>query len=405
MSALDAPRTEPVGRPAQRRLRLRTSVEEEGRSTSPLELFFDLVFAVGMAELVAVLLHQPSWGGAARFAALFIPVWWTWVCYTFYADRFDNDDRLYRLVMIVAMTAALSLAVMVPGAFADRGGAVRFALSYLVVRLILIGLYLRAHHHAVEARPLTRRYLQGFAAGATCWAAAALVPPPASYVLWALGLGLEMATPLVSAAAISRVPFNRSHIPERFGLFTIIVLGEVVALNAAGIATSHLRPAALATVFGSLLVGAAQWWLCFDYVDDTPLRQWRLTGQVYVYGHLVVHAGIAATGVGGLLATEAANSALAGTAWRPVLCLGIAAFLLGIGAIHLVNVRPPGDLRAWSRIGLGALLAVLALVGPPLPPVGMEVVLLVCLAAQITVEGKVPDVHTILARSGGRTHG
>ncbi|WP_438292947.1 low temperature requirement protein A [Streptomyces sp. HUAS TT7] len=375
------------------RVRLRGSEEGHHRAASPLELFFDLVFVVAVAELTEVLLHAPTWPGVLRFTALFVPVWWTWVCYTFYADRFDNDDRVYRLIMIIAMMGVLSLSVAVPTAFTGGPGAIRFTLGYFVVRLILLGLYLRAHYHVPRAHPLTRRFLQGYGLGAAVWGSSVLVPVPYCYALWAAGVAVELLTPILSSSAVARVPFNASHVPERFGLFTIIVLGEVVALNAIGIAASGLRPQTLAVVAGSFLIAAGQWWLVFDHVDASPLRKWRLTGQAYVYGHLFVHGGITVTGVGGLLAAQAANGGgrmpLDG---GPVLCFGMAVFLFGVGGIHLLNVGPRGDLRAWSRLGLSAVFVLFGAAGGGLPTVLLEAVLVGGIACQILVETRAPAV-------------
>ncbi|WP_333774219.1 low temperature requirement protein A [Streptomyces sp. IBSBF 3136] len=375
------------------RVRLRVPEEGHHRAASPLELFFDLVFVVAVAELTEVLLHAPTWAGVLRFGALFVPIWWAWVGYSFYADRFDNDDRIYRLIMIIAMMAVLSVSVAVPQAFRGTPGAKRFALGYFVVRLILLGLYLRAHYHVPRARTLTRRFLQGYGLGAAVWGVSALLPAPYCYALWGAGLLAELLTPILSASAVARVPFNASHIPERFGLFTIIVLGEVVALNATGIAASRLRAETLAVVAGSFLIAACQWWLVFDHVDASPLRKWRLTGQAYVYGHVFVHGGITVTGVGGLLAAQAANGrAHAALDGGPVLCFGMAVFLLGVGGIHLLNVGRRGDLRAWSRLGLAAVFALFGLAGDGLPTLLLEAVLVAGLSCQILIETRAPAV-------------
>ena len=378
------------------RVRLRVPEEGHHRAASPLELFFDLVFVVAVAELTEVLLHAPTWAGVLRFGALFVPIWWAWVGYSFYADRFDNDDRIYRLIMIIAMMSVLSVSVAVPQAFTGTAGAKRFALGYFVVRLILLALYLRAHYHVPAARTLTRRFLQGYGLGAAIWGTSALLPTPHCYALWITGLLAELLTPILSSSAVARVPFNASHIPERFGLFTIIVLGEVVALNAIGIAASGLRAETLAVVAGSFLIAACQWWLVFDHVDASPLRKWRLTGQAYVYGHLFVHGGITVTGVGGLLAAQAANGRHPALSGGPVLCFGMAVFLLGVGGIHLTNVGLRGDLRAWSRLGLAAVFTLFGLAGTDLPALLLEAVLVVGLSCQILIETRAPAVpHTL----------
>ncbi|WP_327354378.1 low temperature requirement protein A [Streptomyces sp. NBC_01304] len=373
-------------RPRRGQLKFRIDEEEQDRRVSPLELLFDLVFVVAVAGLVEFLRHVPSWSGGLQYVALFAAIWWTWVTYTFYGDRFDNDDRLHRLMMLGAMLAVLVMAVSIYEAFSSRQGAVGFAVGYVAGRLLLVGLYARAHYHIPKARPLTRRYMTGFAAGAAIWTAAVFVPQPYCYLLWVTGLAAEFLVPFLSAGVIAQVPFDLEHIPERFGMFTIIALGEVIALNAIGLDESDLRPKALAVVAGTFFLAAAQWWLVFDHVDSAQLRSWRLGGQGYVYGHLAVCCGIGMTGVGGLLAADALKGGGHGANWGPVLCTGVAVFLLAIGLIHLLNSGHRGDLRGWTRIGLGLACLVLAAVDPALDPVLYEAVLIAGLSGQILIE-------------------
>src|SRR6185312_3940857 len=71
---------------------------DEERHASWLELFFDLVFVVAIAQLAQELARDHSLGGFAIFAGLFLPVFIAWQGFTFYADRFDSDDVLFRAV-------------------------------------------------------------------------------------------------------------------------------------------------------------------------------------------------------------------------------------------------------------------------------------------------------------------
>src|SRR5215217_5056928 len=72
----------------------------EERSSTWLELFFDLCFVVAVAALAKGLHDDPTLGGALRFAAFFVPVWWAWMGFTWYATAFDNDDVLYRVTLL-----------------------------------------------------------------------------------------------------------------------------------------------------------------------------------------------------------------------------------------------------------------------------------------------------------------
>ena len=64
--------------------------------------------------------------------------------------------------------------------------------------MLLVGLYAWAWRHAREVRPQCARYVAGFSAGALVWGASLLVPEPARYGLWVLGIiVVEIATSYV----------------------------------------------------------------------------------------------------------------------------------------------------------------------------------------------------------------
>jgi low temperature requirement protein LtrA len=135
--------TRAVRRPP--RLRTLENTNEE-RHASALELFFDLVFVVAIAELGETLSRHPTATGFLHFAVVFVPVWWAWVGYTVYADRFDTDDLIFLLAMLTAMLVVVWMAIEIPSAFHNASGGGRFAGAYAAVRFGLVALYLRADH-------------------------------------------------------------------------------------------------------------------------------------------------------------------------------------------------------------------------------------------------------------------
>ena len=153
------------------RVTLRTLTNTESRHASALELFFDLVLAVAIAALGELLALDTSLRGFLRYGALFVPVWWAWVGYTFYADRFETDDLIYRLLVLLAMLAIAGIALNTSLAFSSLSASRVLAASYVGVRLILLLLYARAYRHEPRARPLCGSYLVGFSIGAAFWLA------------------------------------------------------------------------------------------------------------------------------------------------------------------------------------------------------------------------------------------
>ena len=91
---------------------------EEGgeRRASWLELFYDLVFVAAIAALAAQLHEDHSVQALAVFAGLFVPVWWAWMGFTWFATGFDTDDVPSRLGLLTAMVGVAVLSAGVDGA-------------------------------------------------------------------------------------------------------------------------------------------------------------------------------------------------------------------------------------------------------------------------------------------------
>ena len=77
--------------------RLRTVKHDDHRAATWLELFYDLTFVVAVGQLGHRLAVNHGVGGVWGFIGLFVPLWWTWASYTFYADRYDTDDLGQRI--------------------------------------------------------------------------------------------------------------------------------------------------------------------------------------------------------------------------------------------------------------------------------------------------------------------
>jgi low temperature requirement protein LtrA len=356
---------------------LRTLEADQGeRHATWLELFFDLVFVISIAEVVHTLEDYRSLGDFLGTAGLFVAVWWAWVGYTVYADRFDTDDLLHRVLVLAGMLAVIAMALSVHDAL--HGGSGRFALTFVAVRGIVLLLNARARRHAAAARPLLNLYLTAFSIGASLWLVSVFVPGPARYLLWAVALVIELSAPWVGRHQIARAPIHASHLVERFGLFTLIVLGESVISVAQGAAEAEWTTATLTAAGSGFLAVACLWWLYFDRIGDAAIRS-VLRGLVWNYAHLPLLAGLVSVAVG----TEyAVLEAASGRLERPTtLALGggTALFLLASVVIGL-SVSRAGDQGSWLWLATAAAALTAGLLWPlglPLGLLGLLDVLLV----------------------------
>ena len=298
------------------RLRTAAGAADAERHVTWLELFYDLVFVVAVAQLAHELGGDLSARGLLAFVALFVPVWWAWVGATVYATRFDTDDAVHRALTLLAMLAVGALAINVHDGTGDN--AMGFALAYVAVRGVLIVEYLRAGRHVPAAAPLTTRYAIGIALAAALWLLAAFVPPPARYLLWGLALAVDLAVPATAGRLLARIPPSAAHLSERFGLFTIIVLGEAVVAVTGGVADQAWRLASAVTAALGLALAFGLWWTYFGAFAGGAIRRAARAGRAglfltWLYLHLPLVIGLAAVGVG----VEHAVVSPAGARWPP----------------------------------------------------------------------------------------
>lgn len=368
------------------RLRTVTDPDEERHATW-FELYFDLVFVVAVGELATTLASDPSAADFARFAGLFFVVAWAWAGFTFYANRFDTDDLIYRLAKSGAMLAIAAIAINVHLVMKGHGGTVGFAIGYVVVRSLLVFLYVRARRHVEgPGRRLIDMYIAGFSFTTGLWLLSVFVPEPYRVILWGVAIGIDLTVPPRAWKALAGAPIVVSHLTERFGTFFIIVLGATVAGVVAEVADFDFGFESWVVAGLCFVIALAIWWIYFDLADTSVVGRGAL-GLVYTYGHLPLLAGVAAFAAGTQLAIMgAADPGLsAGARWA--LAGGIAAFALSLSLFHLgaewTSLR---DRTLLGRLLLSAAAIALAAAGGAIAPLAFVGLLLAAVLAQLLLE-------------------
>jgi low temperature requirement protein LtrA len=359
-------RAAPLIRPPQ----LRTGEE---RTASRLELFFDLAYVLVFAELATTFARDLTWSGAGTFTGLFTITWWSWVTTTLYANRFDTNDVIYRLAKLGGTVTVMGMAASASQALGDQATA--FAVSYLANRMLLLGLYGRAYRHVTEARATIAIYLGGTGAGAAVWTGSLLVSGNIRYLLWAAGLLVEASAPFIATRFGGGVPLHLEHLPERFGLFVILVLGESIASVVTGVHDTMWQVSSVVVAVIGFVTVAAVWWNYFDLGGAAGKRRLAADGEdqesgvadAYIYGHLPLTLGLAAFAVGIEQLVLHPTAGLS-TGGRWAFHAGAALFLTGTAA---VIAGTSGRWRAawpWPVAAIPAVLIGGFAAG--LPPVG-----------------------------------
>jgi low temperature requirement protein LtrA len=312
---------------------------------------------------------------------------WAWVGFTMYANRFDTDDVIYRLSKAAAAGAVAVIAIEIPSVIAGDGGTTTFAGAYAVVRLLLVGLYVRARLHVRGVgRRLIDVYLTTFTFTAGLWLASIFVPEPYRFFIWGLAIAIDLAAPPYAWTTLPGPRLVVSHVTERYGTFFIVVLGQTVAAVVAAVAGFQFSAEAWAIAASCFITALCLWWVYFDLADTSVVGR-GLLGLVYLYGHFLLFPAVGAFGAGTKLAiTHAADSALGpGTRWA--LAGGIAAFALALAIFHLgAEWTTPRDRSFVSRLVLAAAMVALAAFGGGLDPVAFVVLVMGAVLGQLLLE-------------------
>jgi low temperature requirement protein LtrA len=310
----------------------------------PLELFYDLAVVVLVAQAAHHLAGHLTWHGLGEFAAVFTLVWIAWANGSLHHELHGREDARGRSTFLLQILVLVAMGAFIPEAGGARGAA--FAVSAGVLFAILTVLWLLA---ARGDRPDYRRpsklFVTGTAGCAILLIGTAFLPASARVLAWGL---LDVAYLAGFAAVLFASPPQATAVlvtdalTERFGLLTIIVLGETLTGVVAGLAREPVSGLTLSVGLVAVVVGFGAWWTYFDFAGHRHPRPEPVATLRWLLCHLPLTAAIAAMGAAMVSLVDHAHDSRtpAATAW--VLCAGAAVVL---GATMLVAAT----LQDWRR--------------------------------------------------------
>ena len=365
---------------------------EEHRVASPLELFTDLCYVVAIAQAALSLEDQIAEGrvghGLVWFCMSFFAIFWAWLNFVWFNSAYDPDDTIHRLLTLLQIFGSLVLAAGVPRIFEED-----FTLGivgYVIMRIGLVLMWLRAASGHAERRTTAMRYVYGLVAVQAGWVVALIVTGGhLSLRLFIVGVVIDTCVPLWAEHA-GTTPWHPHHIAERYGLLFIIVLGETILSVTVALQVAFAEddpPIELWYVAaGGVLVTFSAWWLYFAR-ENAEILTGNDIGFTWGFGHIVIFASAAAVGAG-----LSARIAYYGH-HAEVTDLVSSAFVTGpvaaaFAALWVVNVRlHDPTIRTAGPFGL----AILACVGVTFLPfselwVGLISVALLAVELRLTAE-------------------
>jgi low temperature requirement protein LtrA len=345
------------------------------RQVSNLELFYDLVYVAVIGQAAHHLATHVSVRGLAEFAVVFALIWIAWINGSLYLELHGREDGRTRSIVFVQMGILVLLAVFTDDA-ADASGR-GFAVVYATFQVVQTWLWFTVWRQDRRDRPefgaATGGYVVAMGVSAAVIGASALLPATPRLLVWA-GLAVAWIVGIALAARSSRLGLGLTptdSLVERFGLFTIIVLGEVVLGVVAGLSGAERDAKTIVTGVLALWLGFGFWWIYFDLVGRRLPRADGGAWSSWAISHLPITLSITAAGAGMVSLIGHAHDATtpAGTSWllAGAVATGLVALVLTeqalVDAERLVLVFGPLPLA----LGGGAAAALLVGWARPAP--------------------------------------
>jgi low temperature requirement protein LtrA len=392
--------------------------EGEGRRGQPVtyaELFFDLVYVVGVTQLTDRLAGDLSGRGALEGLLFLLTLWWAWVSTAWFTNWFDPDSPQVRVVLVLVMLASLVMTAALPEALGDRGlwfagayvaiqvGRTAYAVVAMRDRSVAGGPVDGPDDERTVLRRNQERALVWALASAVPWLVGGLVHGPARPALWVLALAMDYTAPAVGfrvprwgRSATTDWAIEGKHLAERCQLFLIVAFGESILATGATFADEEptgSTVASLAVAFGG---NVALWWIYFDRHADrasaTIARHHdpgRLGRTAYTYLHVPMVAGVIVTAVGDELALGDPTGATAMATAATVLG-GPALFIAGHAVFTTVL---HGGAPVARLTGVAALVA-LAPVAGTVSPLTLSLLATLVVTALAAWEALRPPYHS-----------
>lgn len=357
-----------------------TTIEKK---TSWVELYFDLIFVLAITQVSHLIANELGWKTVGIALGLFALLWWTWIGFALFCNRYGDERSIWqRLALIAATIPAALAAVAVEDMAHDNRTA--FSLSLAGVRVLLTAVYV------MHGGDLSRKIAAGYGISAIIIVVSSLVPGPWWWLLWIAAILVESrygfaAGPsrVFSAGELKQMgkdwrsslrlmkptdpqyALNVPHLAERFGLFMIIVLGEVVVSAGQGALGNGGHHVSWSILAGVIAIAGGLWWIYFDVAGQNNERLLALAGgspqmarSMFAFGTMIPAFALVVIAAGLKLLLE--GHAEPAAYW--LLSSGLGVYLLG------VRSDLGTEIAAWWRLALFCLTFLLGFLGKVVTP-------------------------------------
>ncbi|RCH81671.1 hypothetical protein CU098_002023, partial [Rhizopus stolonifer] len=259
----------------------------EETAASWLELFYDLFYVATLSEFTHSH-HIKDWSSLGLYTEWFIITWWAWCASSLYTARFDTDDVVHHIYKLIEMCAVVGMAGSSEYFLSSSG----YVYGYIALKTVLVVEYTIVFIVALMAKSKSRGPLACYIAAnlisIALWAASLnMLNNDLHRIFWYLGVLCEVLVNIIIRGD-KTLSWAASHLAERLGLLTLIVLGENLMGLVGLVATAGTK---VLIVLPNFMAVAVIFGFFFMYFEDFNKEVFLHAKyhQTWVYLHFPLH--------------------------------------------------------------------------------------------------------------------
>lgn len=264
------------------------------RNVSWIELFYDLIFVAAAHQLTLMLAHSLTLIDALSPMLMFIPILWCWMSHTLFTNLFNDRSWFYHFMTFLVILGTVVMVILLPTALTTH--QVLFAYAYAFVKGALVIQYLvwslLEIHRFLNMLPV----IIGNLGSGIIWMLSTLAPNPVWW--WVFAMAIDILTPIFTKTKDVASKMNPHHLPERLGLLTVIVLGEMIISLVIGSFDVPLTKEVAIVLGAGIAIAFLIFWTYFNFVNLAILGFSKSTSRIYFMSHLPMVIGIISMAAG-----------------------------------------------------------------------------------------------------------
>lgn len=284
------------------------NLHNEGRKASWLELFVDLVFVAALGVLVHGLVENYNYLGLFITFVYFTLIWSSWNSITMYSHLFEQRGIIHRIIMFINIVASALILLPYNNEYheylLDDKLAITFIVAVFLSRFLMYFTWNNAYQKTYNK--YLKKYLK---ARKKSYFVSMIITLVAIFLRQIFPIFLPITMLLISGQEIffaylykdgqinrkSAKFFNIDHLVERFGLFSMLIIGESILAVINNIQGTSITFTELLILFVFILFIFLIWFLYYEVIMNRAVAnipKWKIANLLLHFSFILIATGI-----------------------------------------------------------------------------------------------------------------